>query len=400
MKKTAIVLASALILALAAPMGFAASIDISGQMESRFEYKQDQDTKEWGFGGKTGFELTPTLRVGDNVEMGMQLKTHDDELDKDGNPDRPFEDGHKPLSVDVSRLWLTTTGPFWQGGPSVTTTIGDKDIKWNEWVAHLGNSRTIAVEGIDLMVADADVFYAWDEVGEDEELELVNPMGLRLNSEFAGVEMNGMLLRQGNAINAAFGAATELDGVHVDGVAAMDADYRYAFKVNASMNPAEDVTLSAGYRQMQDGFSPLHARTNDDGNIVPFHEDSHAAGFNIGVETVQHGFTLGAMYDQPTEKATVSAARTFDVYNHALDAKYEASFVPGNNMEHELEASTTTDLVPYVPGIGLDGKVKLAGEAISYEVNSTYTAPNGISLGAGYHSEDGPVVSGGLKLEF
>lgn len=407
MRKTAVILASALLLALAAPMAFAAPIDITGKVETRFEFKQDKETEEWGFGGKTGLKLSPTLHVGENVKMGLELKTHNDAFDDDGNPDRDFVADHKNPELKMSRMWLTTTGPFWQGGPSMTTTIGDQDIKWNEWVAHLPKTRAIAVEDIDLMVAKAGVFYGWDEITavKDDEGNVIgytaeNPMGLRLASSVAGVDMHGAVVYQDEKVNVAVGAETEIEGVRVNGVAALDADYNYAFKVGASMSPAEDVVLTAGYRQMQDGFNPIHARRDGD-HIVPFNKESDESGFNIGVETVQHGFVLGATYDQPTEKATVSAARTFDVYEHAIDAKYEASFTIGGDMEHELAVSTATDLVPYFPGIGLDGKVKLtADNDVEYEVNSSYTAPNGINVGAGYSSADGAVFSGGLKLEF
>lgn len=394
MKKTAVVLAAALVLALAAPATFAASIDISGQAETRFEFGQDANTSEWGLTGKTGLKLTPTLRVGDNVELGVEFQSHNDAFDSDDNPTIEFGEGHaNPMTPAITKAWLKTTGPYWEGGPAVTTTLGDKTINWNDWVARLGDQRAITVEGIDLVVANADVFYAWAADPADR------PMGLRVNSEFAGVEMDGALLRKGNKVNAAVGAATNLDGIHLDGVAAIDSGYRYAFKVNASLNPMDDVTLRAGYRQMQDDFAPMHARMNGT-NLVAFHKDSRDAGFDIGVETVQHGFTLGATYDQPTEQASVSAARTFDVVDHAIDTKYVATFTPGSDMKHELSASTMTNAIPYVPGVGFSANVALEGSDVSYDVNSTYTAPNGISLGAGYSSDDGAVVTGGLKVEF
>lgn len=397
MKRTVVVLATALVLALAAPMAFAASIDISGQAETRFEFKQDQTTNEWGLHGKHGLKLSPKMQVGDNIELGVDFEVDTKGMDSKNNPTEDFANGLAgALNPGVAKVWMKSTGPFWQGGPDLTTTIGDQTINWNEWVAHMGDVRGVAVEGMDLMVADADVFYAWDADPAQRTL------GLRIGSEYAGVDMNGALAYRGGKVNLAAAAATDLNGIDVDGVLALDEDFRYAFKVNAAMNPMEDVTLTAGYRQMQAGFAPMHART-DGGHIVPFHKDSDDAGFNVGVETVQSGFVLGATYDQPTNEAGVSAARTFDVYNHAIDTKYAATFAPGGTMKHELSASTTTDAVPYVPGIGLNAKVGLEGtdfSNVSYELNSTYTAPNGITLGAGYSSDAGAVLSGGLKVQF
>ena len=138
----------------------------------------------------------------------------------------------------------------------------------------------------------------------------------------------------------------------------------------------------------------------DGGNIVPFHKDSRESGFNVGVETVHQGFTLGAAYDQPTETATLSAARTFDFEGHAIDAEYEATLARGADMRHELSASTTTDMIPFLSGVGLNAKLMAEGANIDYEVGTNYTAPNGISLGADYSSVDGASIHGGLKVSF
>lgn len=392
MRKVAVLLTSALVLALAAPMVSAAPVDVTGEVETYFEYGQDA-SKQWGLTGKTGISLSPSLHVGDNVKLGLELTTSPDSFDDDGTPTGDFTGAHGAMSPTLSRVWLQTNGAYWQGGPAVTTTVGDNTLNWNDWVGRLGSKRAIAVEGIDLMLANADVFYAWDGVH--------NPMGIRVDSEFQGVDLNGMLVRRGSDFNAALGAGTNLNGIDLDGTVAMDADMRYAFKVNAAMNPMEDVTLTAGYRQMQNGFAPMYARM-DGANIVPFHKDSREAGFNVGVETVHQGFTLGAAYDQPTEQATLSAARTFDFEGHEIDAKYEATIVRGGGqpMRHEVSASTTTDMIPYVPGVGLNAKLVAEGSDIEYEVGSTYTAPNGVSLGANYSSETGASINGGLKVSF
>ena len=98
--------------------------------------------------------------------------------------------------------------------------------------------------------------------------------------------------------------------------------------------------------------------------------DPNGVGFNIGVETVHQGFTFAAAYDQPTEEATLSAARTFDVHGHAIDAKYEVTLSRDSDkpMSHELSASTTTDLIPYVPGVGFEAKLTAEGkELIDHE---------------------------------
>jgi len=391
MKKAAVLLTSALVLALAAPMVSAAPVEVSGTVETRFEYAQDASGR-WGLTGKTGIELSPSLQVGDQVRLGIEFVTSPDSIDGDGQPTGDFASGsHGAMSPVLNKVWLQTTGAFWQDGPEVTTTVGDVTINWNDWVGRLGTKRAVAVEGIDLMVADADVFYAWDGAQ--------NPMGIRLASEVEGIDLEGMLVYRGGDFNAALSAGTNVNGIDVEGTLALDAEQRSAFKVGAAMDIAEDVTLKAGYRQMQAGFSPMYARMDGE-NIVPFSSESRASGFNVGVETEYQGFVLGAEYDQPTQTATLSAARTFDFEGHAIDAKYAATVKQGQPIRHEVTASTTTDLIPYLPGVGLNAKLMAEGTDIDYEVGATYTAPNGISLGAEYSSVDGASLHGGLKVSF
>ena len=396
MKKAAVLLTAALVLSLAAPAVFAAQMDVTGQVETRFEYKKDS-SGEYHLNGLTGIKLSPSLTAGDNVRLGIEFQTQPNDFDDDDNPVRDFAAAHGSMSTTLSRVWLETKGALWHGGPEVTTTIGDKKLNWNGWVAHMGTRRGIAVEGLDLGVANADLFYVWQTATEDG-----RPMGIRVSSDILeGVDLSAMAVRRADNFDAALSAGTELNGVRLDGTVAMDSARRYAFKVNAAMEAAENLTLKAGFRQMQAGFAPMYPeRDEDTGYIVPFHPDSDASGFNIGVETVHQGITLTADYDQPTSKAVLSAAKTFDVQGHAIEGKYTATIKAGEDVKHEVEASTTTDLIPYLQGLGVSGKVALQGSNVEYEVGATYEAPNGISLGAEYNSESGAVVSGGLKVSF
>jgi len=396
MKKTAVLLTAALVLSLAAPSVLAAQGDVTGQVETRFEYKKD-DSGEYRLNGLTGIKLSPSLAAGDKVRLGIQFETQPDEFDDEDNPTRDFAADHGSMSTTLSRVWLETKGALWHGGPEVTTTIGDKELNWNAWVAHMNTRRGIAVEGLDLGVAKADVFYVWPKDDEDG-----RPMGIRVGSGILeGVDLSAMAVRRADKFNAAVSAATELHGVRLDGTLALDSARRYAFKVNAAMDAAENLTLKAGFRQMQAGFAPMYPELDEEtGYIAPFHPDSDASGFSIGVETVQQGVTLTAEYDQPTNKAVLSAAKTFDVHGHAIEGKYTATIKAGEDVKHELEASTVTNLIPYLQGLGLSGELAVQGSNVEYEVGATYEAPNGMYLGAKYNSDSGAVVSGGLKVSF
>lgn len=378
----------------------AAPVEVAGKVETQFEYKKDE-SGEYGFTGKTGIRLEPSLTAGNNVRLGIELETLPDQFDEDEDdnevPNRDFADPHGSMSNVLSRVWLETEGPFWNGGPEVTATVGDKKLEWNGWIGHLGYRRGITVEGIDLGVAEADAFYVWETAGEDG-----RPIGVRVSTGIIeGIDLSAMAVRRADNLDAAISAGTEVDGIRIDGTLALDNERQHAFRVDASMTPTADLTLKAGYRQMEDGFAPMYPeRDEDTGFIVPFDPDSDASGFSIGVETVQQGVTLSAEYDQPNDKAVLSAAKTFDVEGHAIDGKYTATLEQGEDVKHEVEASTTTDMIPYLQGLGLNGKVIAQGGDVEYEVGTTYQAPNGVSLEAKYHSADGAVVTGGLQVSF
>src|SRR5690606_33229954 len=107
----------------------------TGQVETRFEYKKDS-SGEYHLEGLTGIKLSPRMNAGDNVRLGIQLQTQPNDFDDDDNPTRDFAASHGSLSNALTRVWLETKGALWNGGPEVTTTIGDKTLNWNGWVAH------------------------------------------------------------------------------------------------------------------------------------------------------------------------------------------------------------------------------------------------------------------------
>lgn len=84
-----------------------------------------------------------------------------------------------------------------------------------------------------------------------------------------------------------------------------------------------------------------------------------------------------------------------------IAGEYEGKYVPNEKLEHTLKASTSTDLIPQLQGLAVNGEVKLLGtELKAWKVGASYSAPNGINFGAEYHSENGPLMTAGMKASF
>src|SRR5690606_9899186 len=116
MRKTAVLLTAALVLALAAPMVSAAPVDVTGTAERRCESKQN-DAGGWVLSGRTGSDRSRSRQAGDRVKRGIELETEPSSFDAAGSPAGDFTGAHGALSPVLSKVWLQTTGAFWQDGP-------------------------------------------------------------------------------------------------------------------------------------------------------------------------------------------------------------------------------------------------------------------------------------------
>lgn len=424
MKKMATVLAVALMMSMAVPT-FAA-IDLSGKVETQLELGQNAEDK-WEVTGKTGVEV----KTGFKAEGGKQVKAvvqldgwklnsfdDDDEPNGDFNGAYPSKGASYPLNI--SKVWFETDGPFWNGGPSVSTRVGDVDIKWNDLVGHIGAKRGITVQGMEVGPIEARGFYAFEQLGSNQGL-----MGLQADARIAGIDLGGMVThRPGIGTEMAANASAEVvDGIEVEGEAAMDAAQNTLYRVGATIDTIPGVTLTAGYRGYND-FAGAFAKyeEGEDDNAY----DKHT-GFNVGMETVQNGIELAADYDQPTDTANVKAettiqgtdvwasaklqnrelaetkfgaTRAFQIAGMDITGEYEGKLA-GGNAEHVLRADTTLNMIPELQGLGVNAEVKLNNSDLAHwAVGAEYNAPNGVNLGAEYHSVDGPSVTAGLKASF
>lgn len=422
MKKLATLLAVALMMSMAVPT-FAA-IDFKGNVATQLELGQNAEN-EWEVTGNTGIDIKTEFRArgGQQVRGVVELGNWAvDTIDKDGNPTGPFAGGYGDIDtskIGIKKIWLETDGPFWNGGPSVSTRIGDVTVKWNEFVGYLKDKQGITVQGMEVGPVNARAFYAFD--GEN------HPMGLEANADLMGVDLGAMVMHRGDLGTelAANASAEVVPGVAVNGEAALDANQNYLYRVGATVETMPNLTLTAGYRSYND-FAPAYANIGND----KAEDDAYdtATGFTVGLETEQNGIGLAAEYDHATDTVTgkaetsiqgtdiwastklekmemtetkFGAKRAFPIAGMNITGEYEGKLVADADAEHVVKANTKLNMIPELQGLGVNAEVKLVGTDLAHwAAGAEYAAPNGLNLGAEYHSVDGPSVTAGLKASF
>jgi hypothetical protein len=284
---------------------------------------------------------------------------------------------------------METTGAFWNGGPELVTTIGDIDVDFNDYVANLSDGNGVKVEGIEVGPVNARAFYAWDQ----------GRVGAAVDTAYADIDLGAAVVTDGENIEAAGSAGTELSGVKVKAEAALDENSNFAYKLTGETEIMPNVTVKGGYRDSEN-FSSQNAKL-DDGDPVAY--DNHK-GFNVGVATTQYGIAMEANYDQPKEEVTFAADKDVELAGLNIKGEYDAKYVKDQAIEHKVKVTSPLDLVPQLQGLELSAGATInedntEGEN-SWNVGADYEAPNGINLGAQYHSNDGPSAYAGLKVEF
>ncbi|NMB46164.1 MAG: hypothetical protein GX998_07090 [Firmicutes bacterium] len=396
MKKLAIALVAALVLALAAP-ALAADINLGGSLETRFNFgpkNAEEPWKDWGIEADNGMSMKLDVNAGDRIRVGLEFGEERIGLDEDDELDEGHNDptGEEPGQLDITleKAYLETTGAFWNGGPELVTTLGDIDVDFNDYVGSLSDGNGIKVEGLEVGPVNARAFYAWDQ----------GQVGAAVDTTYADIDLGAAVVTDGENIEAAGSAGTEISGVKVKAEAAMDEGSNFAYKLTGETEVMPNVTVKGGYRDSEN-FSSQNAKLDDDDEPVAYDNEK---GFNVGVATTQYGIDMEANYDQPTEKVTFSADKELELAGLNIKGEYDAKFIKDQAIEHKVKVTSPMELVPQLQGLELSAgatinKDNTEGEN-SWNVGADYEAPNGINVGAKYHSNDGPSAYAGLKVEF
>jgi hypothetical protein len=423
MKKIAVLMALVMVMAYTIPT-FAA-IGLSGSAETQL--RLGLENQEWNLSGKTGIQVKTGFTAGGGNQVKAVVNLSNWELNSfvSGKPgadftaDYPSKSAVYPLTIQS--MYLETDGAFWHGGPEVLTRIGDTSVNWNPYVAKLGNIRGIVIEGIDLDPVQAKAFYAM-KVGS----ELVSPMGIQAKANIEGIDLAGTFVRHEGGNDIALEAGLEaVPGIRLDGYVALDSTQNTMYRVNATVDELiPSVVLKAGYR----GYNEFNALYKDTSSQRPFDENT---GFNIGLTTEQAGIGIAANYDHPTRTAVLSADTEFDgteiwastkmVNQQVSETKFGAKReipladqkITGEyngkitlvedayKFEHTLKANTVLNMIPELAGLNLKGEVQMVDKSLDHwAIGTSFAAPNGINLGAEYHSVNGPSITAGLKASF
>ncbi len=461
MKKLAVALAALMVLSVGVP-AFAAELTMDGSVESNIEwnekYNAEDDVAE-GWAGKSVIDLGFGVDGEENgVSAHLSLNAiADDDRAYGGESATPF--GLTDLELD--KAWIETNGAFWNGGPDLNTRLGSLDVAHSDLIATVEENGA-SIDGFQVGNATIGGFGAWNNgernvdagVNVDYTFENGNAKATLVNG---GVDEDMAYAVEGKVSPV---ETMDIEGLFAGTKTGEERSEIY--KVETSIAANENTTITAGYRDLMAGvgtiaadadtdnvmpgaFAPTYynTTTDDDDNRTDIigianglGEDEKVdqnAGYNVGIETVQGNVALKANYDNPHHEAVLgantelagyklgaestfneddatfsyaqtelSAEKDFALTGMDVTGKYTATLVKDQSAKHEIEADAAVNAIPQLQGLGVNGKVTVenGGDDVTWETGAEYTAPNGIELGAGYHSVDGANFNAGVKVAF
>ncbi|MBI2915169.1 MAG: hypothetical protein HYY08_04505 [Firmicutes bacterium] len=447
MKRATIAITAALVaVMLAGTLASAASIDFGGSLQGNIIWRGNA----WPDGSPKGLAASNALKLNIGLNAGgaagktkavIQLKPW--VLDSTAAFGGSGFSSLNP-SVMVDKAYIETQGSFWAAGPEVTARLGNIDVAYSDYVANLSKDGA-TIDGLGFGPLGLSGFVAWDKVqtGTDSDgnpiYQTFNPMGIVGRGSFSGIDLGGVMVRADQEVAYAVdGKINVAPGVALTGVFAAETTHNASMlKADATMNPAPNMTLNAGYRVVGASFDPKYVARTYAGDGVTRTDwvgvNQGKAGFNVGLDTTQQGIHVAASYDDPLGQvklagdttvqglklnAATDLARSGNTFvrtqttfgaekglgNDAMPivAKYQGTIDAANQLSHVIGAKVTLNAVPHLSGLAVEGNMRLAGGATNYDAHATYGAPNGVSLGAHYDTEGGKGmwVDAGVSVAF
>ncbi|MBE3583342.1 MAG: hypothetical protein IMX01_04420 [Limnochordaceae bacterium] len=419
MKKFAVVVSASLMLAAAAPV-VAAGPSMTGSLEGKISWNQGKDPSI-----AENLGLTLGFQAGDKTKAVLGLGPS-------------FDGTHNAWtasigSIDVTKAYVETQGPWWNGGPEVTTRLGDLDISYSPYVATIastgGQTAGIGISGLQVGPFAVAGFHAWDKKAGPADSRLQNEQvsGGQISGTIAGVKLaaTGVQAGENQSAVAVEGSTQVLPNVGVSGVIARDMLHKAnLYRLDATMQPVNNVTVTAEYGRVPSAFRPLYAyedtdaatdgTTTDDSWVT---NNRGQSVINLGAQTQVSGFDLGAGVKLARPEAaeqfsrtqtTLTAGRHLTVAGQPVDASYTLTIDAANQLRHDITAKSTINLIPQLQNVNVDGTVTMANSHMTWKANAGYTAPNGMTFGLHYDTNPDAttgVVPGasadmGLKVSF
>src|SRR5690606_20671147 len=310
MKKLTVVLSAVMVLALALPAAAAPAFTIGGSVEQEFRLERGEND-DMRLRGYTGLDLEAARSDEDGDPIRAVIEFAPWSWNNLGEDDELVEDIANPYpgqatGLEIDKIYLEAQGALWNGGPEMTTTIGDVEIEHSPWVASL-DRRGAKVENLGIGPVTVAGFYGWAE--RDAQGQAENPAyGLSLAGNLANVGLSTSVVRQDEATELAASAVTQIGPAIVHGTVALDENQNQAFDVNAETAVMPNLNLHLGYRGGDEEFMPRFADVDtleDEGQASWARDaDDNPAqlqrGIEVGIGTVQYGTQIVASYDQPT----------------------------------------------------------------------------------------------------
>lgn len=386
MKKLAAVVSVALAVAMAAPV-VAAGPSLSGSLEGKLSWQQGAEPTSG-----VNLKLNLGFQAGDKAKAVLGLA--------------PSIDGNAWAAgierIDVTKAYVETQGPWWKGGPAVTTRIGDLDIDYSPYVAKIssteGQTRGLSVSGLQVGPFALAGFHAWDSNAAASQSKLQNHQatGIRVAGQIAGINLAATGVMEGERLSGALEGSTQvLPNVAIGGALARDeANQATMYRIGAQVVPVSNLAVIAEYGRVPSQFAPLYVDGDPNGFVA---QTRGQAVVNLGAATEQAGFRLGAGLKMARAEnadqfrrteTTFTAARTVALQGIPVETSYRLTIDGQNKMTHEIAGKATLNLIPALQGLTVDGKVKMADSKMAYGVNAGYTAPNGMQFGLHYDNGD------------
>jgi len=404
MKKLAVVVSAILALSLAAPAIVSAEFTFDGKLESKLEYSKNNDEDRFELKGWSGLKLETGFEAGSEelplkavVELGgWAVNAGLDENDQ-LTEDVPFD--QLPGLIDTAQLeiqkaYLQADGPFWNGGPSLVTRIGDVTIDYDNWMAYLGDKKGVTIDDVKVGPAEARFFYAWKEA-----------YGAAVNARVKDLNLNGVVIRHDDDVQVGGGAELALaDNISLAARFALDRAHSKAYQFDATFIPVENVTLTGMYRAADDGYAAEYQyEEQEDEDIIPKPGEART---RLGVDTELAGFQVSGsaeLEEMKLVKNTVGLRKELELAGLLVNGAYDLTMEHGDKLAltHALAADTSLNMIPHLQNVNLAGNVTINPDStVEWGAHAGYAAPNGIELGAHYDSADGASVTAGVAVEF
>ena len=280
MKKLAVALAVIIVAVLALPVS-AAQINLGGKLSSKLHY--DFVT---GSGMTTDLKLQLNIgtAVGNKLRGVVEINPMTWKFINGSGPVVTY-----PSNYGIKTAYIEAEGPYWTGGPVVTTRMGDLDLAYSPFILSTKVIDGMSISGMNVGPVAIDGFYGFGPG--------TKAMGGRVRADLSIAEMDAALVKVGSdeIDYVAKATAEPMDNLAIEGLVAGQTNnnttaIRAAAAYGIDFLPLPfDVLATVGYRQTSGEFAPTY-RLTEKGN--PIEGQAGISAVTAGLATSVGGFDI------------------------------------------------------------------------------------------------------------